>query len=126
MRVGGVFLFAAGNGRHADGTHEVNLRGAVALADIHPKAGNAGNRWPPGVGLQTQHVVVEGARLFNVVVFLADTDAVMMQFKNLDGHGRSPYAKGESVRVVLPTAALRALFCMRRGWETSYSTPPPY
>jgi hypothetical protein len=58
------------------------------LADIDPGAGYIGNGRTAAVALQAEDVGIEVLRRLQQVGVVVDADAGVMDFQNLDGHGR--------------------------------------
>src|SRR2546426_104976 len=86
VRQGRVFFFAARHRRHASRAHQVDLRRLLALADIHPEAGNSGDVGPARIGLQAQDLGVELTSLLNFLWGGTNTDAMVMQLNDFDRH----------------------------------------
>ena len=87
VRVRGILARALRELRLAVHAHEMDLRGA---SHVHPVAVDGRDVRPARIGIEPEHVVIEGERLLDVGLRRTDADAVVVELKHFDGHGDLP------------------------------------
>src|SRR2546422_2601924 len=86
MRQRRILSFAERDRRHTLRAYQMDGRSVPVVADKDPEAGHTRDGGSLRVRLQTQDIRVETAGSFQFCWSRADTNAVMVQFYDFDGH----------------------------------------
>jgi hypothetical protein len=89
VRQSRIFPFGTRDRRLAGCAKKMNLSCLFTSADINPETWNSGNLRPFRIRFQAEQAGVELVSLLEFVWFSSDTNTVVMQLDNFDGHLRS-------------------------------------